>query len=755
MSRKSRIVMILLSVFVSTVSGAQKFDITPDRGTTINIIGSQPKGCEVCTGSGRSQRCSTSLSLQDNTRVSVEFKCSRPQDVFTVEIVESIECDKESCSGHIIQADSGSLPLLGFQRNFTWIITAKPVFKLDFTKTGLRQIKPSDKCPDSHTYTLRAGEVVVGRYCRAGTVSSAQILNQGSFSLDVPAGQKLQRDRFIVSVGEQITSLAKISVTLTKDPSELLSPNYPQSFPDDDVMQWYFHIPEKHKATVQFLHLTQPRCLKKETAVEYHSRGRGSLVLSLDDAQPVQTQGNFSLTLRNCEMDKRRSGSPGLSLSLKVSASRSSSPVLCKVALSQTEGLSLHIDNVRPDSDCEMKINSKTMKNITVTSNSEISFQDCLPQDVKVTATRVIEWSHLKGRMKTPLHLSVPLLPSCLPAALSKGAIQKVLIHTNASVTWRSSLWSRALRSTKHVLSAAFEGEIAERYIFKLAPSKNTSVLVGTPGWPAGMSSYSTVSWIVSVPPKMKAHLMFTNISQPKCSNRHTNIRVQRIGRTEEDYSRREDEEAKREITVSQNFYLNMSNCMPERGQFSVITKITLQKRKHLLLTIILSAVAALLVIFVVVLVVVCMMVRKKKKKLNEQVGIYNSDGANFLPGHNGCPVTHEDDESHVYASIEDTLVYTHLLKKGAELGIYQAHDTYQSFTGHKEPQKPLASKASSDVGMEVHQPVRLPSEQGPPLPNRPLSHIQVENDIYQTEDQNQEQCSPNLGPRLEPEGGD
>lgn len=92
------------------------------------------------------------------------------------------------------------------------------------------------------------------------------------------------------------------------------------------------------------------------------------------------------------------------------------------------------------------------------------------------------------------------------------------------------------------------------------------------------MQAYSTVSWLVSVPPRMEARLMFANLSQPKCSNRHTNIRVQRIGRPEEDYSRREDEEAESEITISESFYLNMSNCMPERGDFSVITKITLKK---------------------------------------------------------------------------------------------------------------------------------------------------------------------------------
>lgn len=73
---------------------------------------------------------------------------------------------------------------------------------------------------------------------------------------------------------------------------------------------------------------------------------------------------------------------------------------------------------------------------------------------------------------------------------------------------------------------------------------------------------------------------MFANLSRPKCSNRHTNIRVQRVGSREEDYSRREDEEAEPEIVVSERFYLNMSNCMPERGHFSVITKITLRESK-------------------------------------------------------------------------------------------------------------------------------------------------------------------------------
>lgn len=73
------------------------------------------------------------------------------------------------------------------------------------------------------------------------------------------------------------------------------------------------------------------------------------------------------------------------------------SQVLCKVDLSKAGGLSLHVEKVGPASNCEMKINSVTKENITVTSHSELSFQDCPPEDVQVTAMRVIGKSTFEG----------------------------------------------------------------------------------------------------------------------------------------------------------------------------------------------------------------------------------------------------------------------------------------------------------------------------------------------------------------------
>uniref|UniRef100_A0A672ZKR9 CUB domain containing protein 1a n=1 Tax=Sphaeramia orbicularis TaxID=375764 RepID=A0A672ZKR9_9TELE len=734
-----------------------KLTITPDRGTTLTISRTSSE-CKVCTVTGRKRQCEASLVLRDSAPVSVELECSKRQEVFDVEI---------SCNGNIILTDSSSPPLLNFNRKFTWNLkaTAPKSLKIDFTNTGLRQINPSQECPDKHAYTLKAfrttESIDMGKYCRTGAITDVQILRQSSFSLEIPAGQKLQSGQFSVSVGDEIKTLARISLTLPQGGSglELLTPNYPDSFPDDDVMDWHIKVPAKHQTSVQFLNLTQPRCLYKETAMEYHGVGRAAVVVMLNQNQPVQSQGTFSMMLRNCKMDRSRAGSPGLSFAIKLSATKTTSTDPCRVDLRKTPGLSLQIEKLKSASGCEMKQISAIKDNITVLPNSEtqLSFQDCLPED--------IQCYKLKDCPKGNIQLSVPQLPSCLLASLTRvtwtftfpqdgtvefssltaglrqslpgqscndsivvklaeddgttignfcrqGAIQKVQIHTNMSVSL-SCMKSGALKMlTKPLLYACIKNEISERYIFTVSPRKDTPLLLATPGWPLGMKSQSTASWIVNVPPKMDAHIMFPHLTQPKCSKRHTNIKVQALGSREEFYSRREDEEADNEITVSESFYLNMSNCMPERGDFMDLENLI---SRNLTKIIFAYAVCYSETFFLF------LSNRKKKKKLAHQVSIYNPNGTSFLPGYNPRPS--DDDDSHVYASIEDSLVYTHLLRKGAEMGIYGEHDAYRSYPGHTDSQKPLVSKDSGPDGVEVSTYQQF-QQQPPSLPNRPPSHL-------------------------------
>jgi len=69
------------------------------------------------------------------------------------------------------------------------------------------------------------------------------------------------------------------------------------------------------------------------------------------------------------------------------------------------EGLTLHIERVRPASDCQMKMNSVPKEKITVASKSELTFQDCFPEDVHVTAMRVIGKSRWKCLAEASLGL--------------------------------------------------------------------------------------------------------------------------------------------------------------------------------------------------------------------------------------------------------------------------------------------------------------------------------------------------------------
>lgn len=88
----------LLTITLCLLPGAQKLTLTAEPGATINIRNNnQVKGCQVCTGSGNTQRCSIeSLNSFSGSTVSVALECSRPQDVFSIEIVRRISkclCD--------------------------------------------------------------------------------------------------------------------------------------------------------------------------------------------------------------------------------------------------------------------------------------------------------------------------------------------------------------------------------------------------------------------------------------------------------------------------------------------------------------------------------------------------------------------------------------------------------------------------------------------------------------------------------------
>ncbi|XP_067468699.1 CUB domain-containing protein 1 [Thunnus thynnus] len=755
--------------------------VTPDPKTIITIsrVTSEPD-CSVCVGKEPDQKCDPKrLTLRDPRNTSVEFTCPQPQDVFSVEINREIDCTETSCSGNIVQAESSLFP--DFNRTFTWDLKVLSIrsFQLDFPEAGMQQIPNQETCPDEHTYSLvtylRTGVATIGTFCRGGTVTTVQVRYKGRVSLQVPGDRKLDPVDFKLSVGPETSMVAIVKVNLPRGVSDtdFISPNYPGDFPDKQQMQWNFTVPGMHNYSVRFLDHTAPECLNNAVAVEYQKENKKVTKLSLTDPQPAHQQGSFKMVLKNCETNRTLQG---LGLKYRVSVMRSGHPVLCTVDLTKHQGVSLQIEAVGADPYCEMSINSKVEKKINVAAGTKasLSFLDCPSEDLRLTASKVIGCQNVASCSSTLLN--VPKLDSCLPMPLhsftwhvnipmdstidlmsptgslqqsllgqecnsslslhveesdgvsvgdfcSDGTIEKLQVHANISITAKGRDFSK---TKGPFLNVSFSPEIPETIIYRVTPTMSSPTLLATPNWPQGMRPFSTVSWIVTVPSMYQAQLQFVNVSQPKCNDRHTAIKVKMLGYEEEIMSRREDEEVE-ELLLPQSFYLNMSNCIPEEGKFGAVTKIILEKKTNFLAIIL--GIAGVILLLLIVLAAVCIITKKKKQdQANIESSIYIGKGSIFRPGDRHFTKARSDNESHVYASIDESMVYGHLLGDSSYADSVQDHfksmpvDSYHTFMGPTDADLPVIKEPDPEPEMDQYRTFLDPSETF--IPSRPRTPI-------------------------------
>ncbi|XP_035983508.1 CUB domain-containing protein 1 [Fundulus heteroclitus] len=776
---------------VSAYQGVKILTVTPEKDTTVYINNTEARSCKVCKvtkvpGNLPDRQCHSNLTLSSTTTVTLEFDCLRTQDAFTMEIVRNIACTSKSC-GRITQSDISSSDLLDFHRIFTWKIKAYPQksFQINFAEKGLSQIAPTDSCNDKHTYTLRAADVLLGKYCSSGPISNAQIMNQGSFSLDLPAGQRLRPGRFDVFVVEEIPIIANISVTLLKESSStLMSPNYPRSFPDNDVMEWYFQVPNEHKAAIKLLNLTLPTCLKKKIALEYSSRGKPQAqVVRLDQIQPEQNEGSFSLRLRNCEMDTTRSGSAGLSMKFKVSAYQGVQILTVKpeknttIYINNTKASSCKVCNYKEvpgnipkqqchsnltlinnnpgtiEFDCSRSQDEFTVEivhNIECTSNlcaqiiqSDGGFPDFL------NFSRRFTWK-IKAYPQKSFQINfaekglsqIAPTDSCndkhtytLRAAdvllgkyCSSGPISNAQILNQGSFSLDLPAGQKPKPHQFHVSVGEKINTIANISVTLLKGSMSSTLML--PIYRDNVPN-GGMEWYFQVPDKHNATIKFLNHILPNCSDKQMELEytgskgTTQVGRLDD----------LQPIQNQGSFTLRLRNCKVVRTRASTNQGAKLKP--------ILGAVAALFLISIIVLLVVCFVIKKKRKGQSPAVAAENPD-RNVPKEPNNHP---EDcnDRNHVYATIDDSLVYSHLLNK---LKGGEHYDSYQSLD--IKPKKPSVYE---DVGGDSSVPL-LQSKQGQPLSNKASSYVElvVVNNVYDLEQNNQEEC-PSLEPHLELKG--
>uniref|UniRef100_UPI0037E90619 CUB domain-containing protein 1 n=1 Tax=Semicossyphus pulcher TaxID=241346 RepID=UPI0037E90619 len=772
------------TVFTVTAAprGGRMMSVTPDPNTHIIIsrMSDEPE-CSVCEKKDPTPTCDPKrLTLSDPRNTSVEFTCPQPQDVFKVEINREIDCTEASCSADIVQAESSLFP--DFNRTFTWDlkIVSTRAFQLDFPESGMRQIPNEENCPDGHTYSLvtylRTGPATIGTFCKGGPVTTILTRYKGRVTLQVPGDRKMDPVDIKLKVGPETDMVAIVKVNLPRGVSDtdFITASYPGDFPDKQQMRWDFTVPGMHNYTMRFREHTAPECLSGDVQVEYQKEGKKPTKLTLTDPQPTHQQGDFNMVLKNCATNRTLQG---LALNYRVSLMRSGHPVLCAVDLTKHKGVSLQLEKVGTDPYCEMSIDSKVDKKIKVAAGTKagLSFLDCPNEDIRLTASQVIGCQNVQSC--TSSLLTVPKLDACLPMPLHSftwninipqdstvdllsptgslrqslpgqecnqsvllrvaesdgfpvgefcfnGAIPKVQVHANVSVT---AIVPDFRKVRRPLLNVSYSEEITETIIYRVSPKVSSPTLMATPNWPEGMRPSSTLSWIVTVPSGYKAHLQFVNISQPKCLDRHTAMKVKTLEAEEELFSRREDEQSEDELFVDQSFYLNMSNCVPEQGNFGAVTKIELQKSSNLLA--ILLGIAGALLLLLIVLGVVCFVTKKKKRdRMKKEASIYMAKGNIFRPGDAHFSKSRSDNESHVYASIDEEMVYGHLLGDSTYSERIQDQyngmqvDSYQTFTGPTDGELPVIKEPDYEPEMEGYKTFLDPSETF--IPSRPRTPI-------------------------------
>ncbi|XP_016099105.1 CUB domain-containing protein 1 [Sinocyclocheilus grahami] len=763
----------LILLQIPKISECHKIEVTPDSGTIITFSKKAGQGldCSVCKDEGPSQTCNSNLKLTEARPTIVTFNCSQPGDIFTVEINQEIDCSTTGCS--IIAVHPDSTRFLEFSRTFTWDlkVLSGRMFQLDFPSPGMRQIKPSESCPDKHTYTIityqRAGPANIGTFCGNGTISRIQVLYKGRVALEVPKGTDLNPSNFKLSMGPAATALVEVDVKLPGGPSsaDFFTPNYATGYYNEEKIKWNFAVKPMHNFTVYFQHYTPPECQKNIVMCDYALGDKTSFTKAPTDIQPANKQGDFSLTLTNCDA-KKGANVPGLSLNFNVEVFRSGIPYLCTVDLRNEEGLSLQIENKNPESYCEMSLNSVIQEKIVVPAGTkaDLSFLDCPVQDLQLTATKVIDCSSVSARDVSGTPLTIPALDPSLPVPLhqftwllrvwdqgtvdlmspkgdlhqsvpdkqcnervslvisetegsniglfcsaAEGAIQKIQIKGNVSITVTPNNIKDLSQEKEPFLKFGISPEITENVIYTVSPLISGPTYFATPNWPDGMNPSSSASWIVYVPQEYQAELLFSNIVNPTCDSGHTEVTVGPLNSQGQTQSWREDQSFTSPVVQQQSFYLNMSNCEPKSGRFAVLSKISLQKETKKFLGIILAVVGVLLLLVIIAIIVVCVIRKRKNKPKTNRSSIYIPRGKPVLPGNAGFPKSRADNESHVYASIDDPTMYGHLDKNqpaevdsGAWSNGHQV-DMYRPFTGPTDS-IPAATDLSAEYSLDTRE---------------------------------------------------
>ncbi|XP_034985375.2 CUB domain-containing protein 1 [Zootoca vivipara] len=285
------------------------------------------------------------------------------------------------------------------------------------------------------------------------------------------------------------------------------------------------------------------------------------------------------------------------------------------------------------------------------------------------------------------------------------GAIEKIQMKDNITVMLKTYGRRWINESLKPNLTLFFMPVIQEECVFSVIPDPKTEVYLQTPNWLEGLPPYISVYWNITVPAKQVAQLSFPKDRMGvTCVQSRANIYIQEQRPNAEETVRREDQKLPKTLDLKHHFWVNITNCKPATNQqLSMQFRVKFIQKKAGLAVIIGVVVGGIALLSTIGLLIFCAK-RKKKKQENQApaVGVYNGNVNTQLPGKQGIFKKRKKNESHIYAVIDDTMVYGHLLDESmkpenAEIGVYQP------FTGpvSTAPSPPPIRKISKVPSME------------------------------------------------------
>ncbi|XP_004835105.1 CUB domain-containing protein 1 isoform X2 [Heterocephalus glaber] len=508
-------------------------------------------------------------------------------------------------------------------------------------------------------------------------------------------------------------------------------------------------------------------------------------VFRLDDPQPGNMAGNFNLSLQGCDQDPQSPGALRLRFQVLVQHPQTESNKTYVVDLSQERTLSLSIEprpkpSPRFKAGCFVCLESRTCSpKVTLAPGSKykVSFlcddltrlwaiaektlscsdhRYCqrkafplqVPDDVLQLPVQLrdFSWKLLVPRDRLSLVLTPArklqqhtherpcnasfsyVVASAAPdlyfgSFCTGGSIKQVLLRQNSSVTLRTYAPGFHSEVPGQGLTVSFVPYFKEEAIFTVTPDTKSKLYLRTPNWDRGLPALSSVSWNITVPSGQEACLTFSKErTGVVCQSGRAFMIIQEQRTQMEEIFSLEDDTLPKPSFHRHSFWVNISNCSPTSGkQLDLLFWVTLTPRT-LDVTVITAVVGGgVSLLFALGLIICCV---KKKKKVNKgpAVGIYNGNINTQMPLQpKKFQKGRKDNDSHVYAVIEDTMVYGHLLQGSGGSFLQPEVDAYRPFQGAMGDRPPSPPPTCSRV------PTAKLAEEKPP----PCTSLEPETEPY------------------------